>query len=76
MRGLIDRLRAVRHIGISNHVLQAIPAHRARAMAQEGRLLARSISRRCRAFVNAAGTNGFIRNSAGCNDRKQNQHLL
>jgi hypothetical protein len=39
MRGLIYRLRAVRHIGIFNHVLQAIPAHRARPMAQEGRRL-------------------------------------
>ncbi|TAV02069.1 Tn3 family transposase [Rhizobium ruizarguesonis] len=39
MRGLIDRLEAVRHAGIPNDVLQAIPAHRVRRMAQEGRRL-------------------------------------
>lgn len=39
MRGLIDRLEAVRHVGISNDVLQAVPAHRVRRMAQEGRRL-------------------------------------
>lgn len=39
MRGLIDRLEAVRHVGVSNDVLQAVPAHRARRMAQEGRRL-------------------------------------
>lgn len=37
MRGLIDRLEAVRHVGISNDVLQAVPAYRVRRMAQEGR---------------------------------------
>ncbi|BCK77795.1 transposase [Acetobacter aceti NRIC 0242] len=39
MRGLIDRLMAVRHVGISGHVLQAVPTHRVRRMAQEGRRL-------------------------------------
>lgn len=39
MRGLIDRLEAVRHIGLCTHVLQAVPAHRVRRMAQEGRRL-------------------------------------
>jgi len=39
MRGLIDRLEAVRHVGLSNHVLQVVPAHRVRRMAQEGRRL-------------------------------------
>lgn len=39
MRGLIDRLEAVRHVGVPNDVLQAIPAHRVRRMAQEGRRL-------------------------------------
>lgn len=39
MRGLIDRLEAVRHVGLSNHVLQAVPAHRVSRMAQEGRRL-------------------------------------
>lgn len=39
MRGLIDRLEAVRHVGISSQVLQAVPTHRIRRMAQEGRRL-------------------------------------
>jgi hypothetical protein len=39
MRGLIDRLEAVRHVGVSAQVLQAVPAHRIRRMAQEGRRL-------------------------------------
>lgn len=39
MRGLIDRLMAVRHVGISGQVLQAVPTHRVRRMAQEGRRL-------------------------------------
>lgn len=39
MRGLNDRLEAVRHVGISNLVLQAVPVQRVRRMAQEGRRL-------------------------------------
>lgn len=39
MRGLIDRLEAVRHVGLSDDVLQVVPAHRVRRMAQEGRRL-------------------------------------
>lgn len=39
MRGLIDRLEAVRHVGLSSDVLQAVPAHRVSRMAQEGRRL-------------------------------------
>ncbi|MBG0512051.1 Tn3 family transposase [Agrobacterium sp. MOPV5] len=39
MRGLIDRLEAVRHVGLCTHLLQAVPAHRVRRMAQEGRRL-------------------------------------
>jgi TnpA family transposase len=39
MWGLIDRLEAVRHVGISDQVLQAVPVHRVRRMAQEGRRL-------------------------------------
>jgi len=39
MRGLIDRLMAVRYVGISGQMLQAVPTHRVRRMAQEGRRL-------------------------------------
>ncbi len=39
MRGLIARLEAVRHVGLSRQMLQAVPAHRIRRMAQEGRRL-------------------------------------
>lgn len=39
MRGLIGRLEAVRHVGVSRQALQAVPAHRVRRMAQEGRRL-------------------------------------
>lgn len=39
MRGLIDRLEAVRHVGLSRDVLQTVPAHRVSRMAQEGRRL-------------------------------------
>ncbi len=39
MRALIDRLEAVRHVGLSSDVLQAVPAHRVSRMAQEGRRL-------------------------------------
>jgi len=39
MRGLIDRLEAVRHVGVSAEVLEAVPAHRIRRMALEGRRL-------------------------------------
>jgi hypothetical protein len=39
MNGLIDRLEAVRHVGISADMLDVVPAHRVRRMAQEGRRL-------------------------------------
>jgi len=39
MRVLIDRLEAVRHVGVSSDMLQAVPAHRVSRMAQEGRRL-------------------------------------
>ena len=39
MRGLIDRLDAVHHVGLSSDALQAVPAHRVRRMAQEGQRL-------------------------------------
>ncbi len=39
MRGLIDRLEAVRHVGLPSDVLQAVPTHRVSRMAQEGRRL-------------------------------------
>lgn len=39
MRGLIDRLEAVRHVGVGRDVLQAVPPHRVHRMAQEGRRL-------------------------------------
>jgi hypothetical protein len=34
-----DRLEAVRHVGLSSNVLQAVPTHRISRMAQEGRRL-------------------------------------
>lgn len=39
MRGLIDRLEAVRHVDLTGDVLQAVPPHRVSRMAQEGRRL-------------------------------------
>lgn len=39
MRGLIDRLETVRHVGIERDMLQSVPPHRIRRMAQEGRRL-------------------------------------
>ena len=39
MRGLVDRLEAVRHVGVPATVLGGVPAHRIRRMAQEGRRL-------------------------------------
>lgn len=39
MIGLIDRLDAVRHVGVSADILAVVPAHRIRRMAQEGRRL-------------------------------------
>lgn len=39
MRGLVDRLAAVRHVGVPKAVLGGVPAHRIRRTAQEGRRL-------------------------------------
>jgi TnpA family transposase len=39
MHGLIDRLDAVRHVGVSAEMLDVVPAHRIRRLAQEGRRL-------------------------------------
>ncbi len=48
MRGLVDRLEAVRHVGVPTTVLEGVPAHRIRRMAQEGRrLTVPRTSRRC-----------------------------
>lgn len=39
MSRVIERLEAVRHVGVNPEILEPVPAHRIRRMAQEGRRL-------------------------------------